>query len=82
VESDEASQGVSIEDVGFLSPDLSDWIARHRTAPSCRDWFALAADLNRIFQRAILSLAIPADDNQKFTATLLFLPGVTSPSEE
>jgi hypothetical protein len=70
--------GSSIEEAGFLSPDISHWIAHYRTTPSCRGWFELATDLNRILQRAILRLAIPAEDNQQFTATLLFLRGVTS----
>lgn len=64
-----------IDEQGFLSPDIQVWIRKHRTENQA--WFALAEDLNRIGQRQVALLNVPADDNQAFLTALLFMRGLS-----
>lgn len=66
---------MTIDEQGFLSPEIHAWIGKHRTEN--RAWFALADDLNRIGQRQLALLNIPADDNQAFLTALLFMRGLS-----
>ena len=66
---------MTIDEQGFLSPDIQAWIGKHRTEN--RAWFALAEDLNRIGQRQLALQNIPADDNQAFLTALLFMRGLS-----
>ena len=48
---------MSIQDEGFLSADIGDWLKKHRSENA--EWFALAHDLNRVAQTQIAKLTIP-----------------------
>jgi hypothetical protein len=67
---------MTIDEVGFLSPEISNWITKHRTAN--KDWFQLSGDLNRLAQRAISLITAPSENKQILTAALLFIRGVAS----
>ncbi len=60
----------NIEQAGFLSPQITDWINKHRAEHS--EWFALAEKVNAICQRLMLALEPPIDDEQKVLVALLF----------
>jgi hypothetical protein len=62
---------MSINDEGFLSPDIVEWIGRHRA--DNRDWFALAADLNGIAQGQLAKLTAPDGDHQSLVVALCFI---------
>ena len=62
---------MTINEQGFLSPDIHVWIAKHRA--ESREWFALAEDLNRLGQRRLTLLKVPGDDNQALLTALLFI---------
>lgn len=66
---------MTINEQGFLSPDIQAWIGKHRKESAA--WFALAEDLNVIGQRQVGLLKIPADDNQAFLTALLFMRGLS-----
>ncbi len=67
---------MTIDETGFLSPQILSWIQRHRTANS--DWFQLAENLNRIAHHAITAMEVPSDNNQVFMAALLSMRGLSS----
>jgi hypothetical protein len=67
---------MSIDEQGFLSPDMTAWIDKHRTEN--RAWFALATNLNSIAQRELLLLEPAAEDNQAIVAAQLFVRGLSS----
>jgi len=67
---------MTLENSGFLSPQISSWIARHRAANP--GWFSLAENLNCVAMRAVQALTVPPDDNKSFLAALLFMRGLSS----
>src|SRR5258708_6633896 len=67
---------MTIDEQGFLSPDIQDWIRKHRTENVA--WFALAEDLNGIGHRQLALLKVPAEDNQAFLTALLFMRGLSN----
>jgi len=67
---------MTIEEQGFLSPDISVWTGKHRAENS--QWFELAENLNRIACGLLPHLSVPPDDNSKFLAALLFMRGLSN----
>jgi hypothetical protein len=67
---------MSIDEQGFLSPDITAWIDKHRAEN--RAWFALATNLNSIAQRELLLLEPAAEDNEAIVAAQLFVRGLSS----
>ena len=47
---------MSIDEEGFLSPELSDWIAKHREENA--EWIDYAKKLNRTAQRLLLTTSV------------------------
>jgi hypothetical protein len=62
---------MSINDEGYLSPDIAAWISKHRADNA--DWFALAGDLNRIAQCQLARLKVRDDDHQSLVVALCFM---------
>jgi len=67
---------MTLENSGFLSPDISIWIEKHRAA-NLR-WFSLAQDLDSVAMKVLSALTVPSDDNKSFLAALLFMRGLSS----
>jgi hypothetical protein len=67
---------MTIDEQGFLSPQITEWIEKHRSEN--RAWFTLAMDLNLVAQQELLLLEVPSNDNQTFVAALLFVRGLSS----
>jgi len=67
---------MTIDEQGFLSPEIAAWIGRHRAEN--RAWFSLATDLNSVAQQELLLLEVPLEDNKAVLATLLFVRGISS----
>lgn len=67
---------MTIDDQGFLSPEITSWVEKHRAENIA--WFLLAESLNRIAHRQLGLLKIPADNNQLFVASLLFMRGLSN----
>ena len=61
----------TIDELGFLSPDIQFWIRKHRTEN--QEWFALSEELSLIGQRQLALLNVPAHDNRALAAALLFI---------
>ena len=63
---------MSIEEEGFFSPWLSDFVVKHRTENA--DWFPYAEKLNRTAQRLLLSTSVTVNSSfdAKLFARLLF----------
>jgi hypothetical protein len=72
----QSNSQATLSEEGFLSPEISEWIKRHRVAH--QRWFALAGDLNRVAMRVIPRVTVPPGDNNIFLAVLLFLRGLSS----
>jgi hypothetical protein len=64
---------MTIDEQGFLSPEIAAWIEKHRAEH--RPWFTLAMNLNAAAHQLLLK--IPLDD-EVFLLTLLFVRGLTS----
>jgi hypothetical protein len=47
---------MSIDEQGFLSPEIAAWIDKHRAEN--RAWFSLAMDLNSVAQQELLLLEV------------------------
>jgi Family of unknown function (DUF5677) len=67
---------MTIDEQGFLSPEIAAWIDKHRAEN--RAWFSLAMNLNSVAQQELLLLEVPSGDNKAFLAALLFVRGLTS----
>jgi hypothetical protein len=65
---------MSIEEQGFLSPDIAAYIATHRAENQA--WFGHAMDLNSIAQQLLLEFQMK--DNQTLWAALFFVRGLSS----
>jgi len=61
----------TIEEDGFLSEDIQEWIGKHRREN--KDIFNLCSDLNTLCQKLLLSLKPKKDDSQKVIVTILFI---------
>jgi hypothetical protein len=61
---------MSIEEQGFLSPDIAAYIARHRAENQA--WFGHAMDLNSIAQQLLLEFQVK--DNQTLWAPPNLVP--------
>jgi hypothetical protein len=61
-----------IDEVGFISPEVTHWIEKHRADNAA--WFSFAERLNRIGQSLLHGLTVSNDDGQqsRFLAMLLF----------
>jgi hypothetical protein len=66
---------MGIDEEGFLSPDITAYIQKHR-APN-PDWFQVATDLNRIAQRQFFLLSVPDHDKRAIISTRLFIRGLS-----
>lgn len=66
---------MSIDEEGFISPDIQDWINKHRNENS--DWFRLAENMNRIGQQQLALLEIPTDNAKSFLIAMLFIRGLS-----
>jgi hypothetical protein len=66
---------MSIEEEGFLSPDIAEWIGKHRAANV--DWFNLAGDLNRLAQAQLAKLTVRDVDHQSLIVALCFIRGLS-----
>lgn len=60
-----------IDELGFLSPDIQDWIGKHRAEH--KGWFELAGGLNSLVQLLILDLRVPENDSQRLVGALLLM---------
>jgi hypothetical protein len=60
---------VTLAEVGFLSPQISTWIQKHRSEN--RDWFGLCEELNRLAQTGMLDLEPRKTDEQQLLVVLL-----------
>ncbi len=67
---------MSLASDGYLSPDVSRWIAKHRAEHG--EWFALADRLNRVCQRAMLAAQVPDEDNRALMVILFFARALSS----
>jgi hypothetical protein len=67
---------LTIDEQGFLSPEIAAWIGKHRAEN--RAWFSLAMDLNSVAQQELLLLEIRLEDNKAVLAALLFVRGLSS----
>ncbi|MGH6812410.1 MAG: DUF5677 domain-containing protein [Methylocella sp.] len=67
---------MTIDEQGFLSPEIAAWIGKHRAEN--RAWFSLAMDLNSVAQQELLLLEVPLKDNKAVVAALLFVRGLSS----
>ena len=67
---------MTIDEQGFLSPEIAAWIGKHRAEN--RAWFSLAMDLNSVAQQELLLLEVPLEDSKAVLATLLFVRGLSS----
>ena len=66
---------MTINNEGYLSPDITAWIGKHRADNA--DWFALAGDLNRIAQSQLGRLRARDDEHQSLVVALCFLRGLS-----
>jgi Family of unknown function (DUF5677) len=64
---------MSIDEQGFLSPDIAAYIDKHRAENGA--WFNHAMDLNSVAQQLLQE--VPLDD-ETFLSTLLFVRGLSS----
>jgi hypothetical protein len=64
---------MTINEQGFLSPDIAEWIEKHHAEN--RAWFSLAMELNSAAQQLLLE--VPLDD-EAFPAVPLFIRGLSS----
>jgi hypothetical protein len=67
---------MSIDEQGFLSPEIAAWIDKHRSEN--RAWFSLAMNLNLVAQQELLLLEVPTEDHNALCAVLLFVRGLSS----
>ena len=67
---------MSIERDGFLSPDLTDWVAGHRKANA--SWFAFLYKLNRFAQGRLLAVTVDGGDEQGRLIAALYARGLTN----
>jgi Family of unknown function (DUF5677) len=65
---------MSIDEQGFLSLDIAEYIAKHRAENQV--WFGHAMDLNSIAQQLLLEFEVK--DNQTLFAALLYVRGLSS----
>jgi hypothetical protein len=65
------SSHMTIDEQGFLSPEIAAWIDKHRAEN--RAWFSLAMDLNSVAQQELLLLEVPSEDNKAFLAAQFFV---------
>jgi len=66
---------MSLEDEGFLSPEISIWIEQIRHENW--EWFELGRKFNRIAQHQLVTLVkVTEMDTQKFLSALLFMRGL------
>jgi hypothetical protein len=65
---------MSINEQGFLSPDITAWIDKHHAKN--RAWFNHAIDLNSLAQQLLLEL--PIYDDASLLVALLFVRGLSS----
>lgn len=61
---------MSLNETGFLSPDIQQWIAKHRRESS--DAFRIAEALNRAGVKTLYASEPAKDNNQQLVVTLLF----------
>jgi hypothetical protein len=64
-----------IDNDGFLSPAISNWVSKHRAEHATG--FKLADRLSKLSLRDLLA-ATPANDHVAITMVLLFARGVTT----
>ena len=67
---------MTIDKLGFLSPDISAWIKKHRIEN--QSWFALIDKLNILGNRELAQLKVPSTDNIAFIAACLFIRGLSN----
>jgi Family of unknown function (DUF5677) len=67
---------MSIDEQGFLSPEVAAWINKHRSENQA--WFSLAMGLNSVAQQELLLLKVLSEDKSAFLAALLFMRGLSS----
>jgi hypothetical protein len=67
---------MSINEQGFLSPEMLHWIQKHRDENA--KWFSLADDLNKIAHHLLPIINVPGEDNQRYVAALLFMRGLSN----
>jgi len=60
----------SIDEKGFLSKKILNWIDKHRR--EYHEWFSLIDNINILGQRLMLSLEPPSGDGQRVIVTILF----------
>lgn len=60
----------SLDDSGYLSPSITEWIGKHRASNFA--WFDLVERVNRVCQRLMLSLEPPTSDEQRVYVAILF----------
>ncbi len=65
---------MTIDEAGFLSPDVQAWIKKHWAENNA--WFQLAEQINRVAMRQLTSLGVPANDDESLLKTLLFMRGL------
>jgi prevent-host-death family protein len=65
---------MTIDEAGFLSPDIQVWTEKHRAENNA--WFQLAEKLNQVAQRQLTSLSVPANDDVHLVKALLFMRGL------
>src|ERR1700751_1364751 len=61
---------MSLESDGYLSPDMGNWISKHRGLNA--ECFSLADRMNRACQHAMLACSVPDNDNRALLVLLLF----------
>ncbi len=67
---------MTIDELGFLSPQITNWVRRHHAENV--EWFQLAESLNRVAHRQLGLLEAPANNNQLFVASLLFMRALSN----
>jgi hypothetical protein len=60
----------SIEDEGFLSDQINQWIEKHRNKNT--DWFELCDDINRFSQQTMFSINVHNNDLVELMASALY----------
>jgi hypothetical protein len=67
---------MSIDEAGFLSPEIEGYIQKHRAENP--GWFQIAEQLNLLAQRQLLSFSVPDHDRGTVISTLLFMRGLSN----
>ena len=67
---------MSIDEAGFLSPTIEEYIKKYRAENP--GWFQVAEDLNHLAQRQLLSISVPDHDQRIIISTLLFMRGLSN----